>query len=160
MIDQVWGFHILALWLSIPSSHILSKWHPLCSKQKKSHICQSFYSIKSCIYWISLQFLVKDQRLGVVLLNDFYENGVYTLPQSMVETSLTMVANMHERTSIDGWPKRLEHPSNKVVNHIVQLFSLPIKKWNDYFSCISCTIHKAHKQPFWPKVFKVMTHLI
>ncbi|KAJ0087266.1 hypothetical protein Patl1_07395 [Pistacia atlantica] len=37
-----------------------------------------------------------------------------------------MVAYVHERTSIDGWHKCLGHPSIKVVQNLVNLFSLPL----------------------------------
>jgi hypothetical protein len=59
-------------------------------------------------------FLVKDQITGAVLFKGACENGVYTLPDSPV-SSPKMVANVHERTSLDGWHKRLGHPSPKLV---------------------------------------------
>jgi hypothetical protein len=62
----------------------------------------------------------------VVLFKGAYENGVYTLPDSLVSSS-KMVANVHERTSLDGWHKRLGHPSPKLVTQIIKSFSLPIK---------------------------------
>ncbi|KAL6346343.1 hypothetical protein AAG906_033139 [Vitis piasezkii] len=39
------------------------------------------------------------------------ENGVYIFPESMMSPTSKMVANVHEWTSIDGWNKRLGHPS-------------------------------------------------
>lgn len=66
-------------------------------------------------------FLVKDQIMGAVLLKGACENGVYTLPDSLV-SSPKMVANVHERTSLDGWHKRLGHPSQKIVQHLVNSF--------------------------------------
>ena len=60
-----------------------------------------------------------------------------------------MVANVHERTSIDGWHKRLGHPSLRIVQHLVKNFSLPIvTKKNISQLCSSCSINKAHQQPF------------
>jgi hypothetical protein len=62
-----------------------------------------------------------------------------------------MVANVHEQTSLDGWHKRLGHPSQKLVNQIIKSFSLPIKhKDHVSYLCTSCSINKAHKQPFRP----------
>ena len=56
---------------------------------------------------------------------------------------------MHERTSIDGWHKRLGHPSIKIVHHLVKNFSLPISSTKTLSSlCHSCSINKAHQQPF------------
>ena len=60
-----------------------------------------------------------------------------------------MVANVHKRASLDGWHKHLGHPSQKLVTQIVMFFSLPIKhKDQVHFLCTSCSINKAHKQPF------------
>ena len=56
---------------------------------------------------------------------------------------------MHERTSIDGWHKRLGHHSIKIVHHLVKKFSLPISLTKTLSSlCHSCSINKAHQQPF------------
>jgi len=67
-------------------------------------------------------FLVKDQITGAVLFKGVCENGVYKLPDSLV-SSPKMVANVHERTSLDGWHKRLGHPSQKLVTQIIKSFS-------------------------------------
>jgi len=93
-------------------------------------------------------FLDKDQITRAVLFKCACENGVYTLPNSLV-SSPKMVANMHERTSLDGWHKRLGNSSQKLVKQIVKSFLLPIKHKDQVpFLCISCSINKAHKQPF------------
>uniref|UniRef100_A0A2N9G8T7 Reverse transcriptase Ty1/copia-type domain-containing protein n=1 Tax=Fagus sylvatica TaxID=28930 RepID=A0A2N9G8T7_FAGSY len=47
------------------------------------------------------------------------ENGVYIFPETLVASSFPMVANVHERTSLDGWHKRLGHPSSKIVHNVV-----------------------------------------
>lgn len=47
-------------------------------------------------------FLVKDQIIGTVLFRGACENGVYTLLKSMVKSSPTIVANVHERIFING----------------------------------------------------------
>jgi len=59
-----------------------------------------------------------------------------------------MVANVHEQTSIDGWHKRLGHPSLKIVQNLVNNFSLPIVPNKFSSLCSSCSINKAHQQPF------------
>lgn len=60
-----------------------------------------------------------------------------------------MVANVHERMSIDGWHKRLGHPSQKIINYLVNAFSFPIKKEHQELNlCTSCSINKVHQQPF------------
>ena len=60
-----------------------------------------------------LFFLVKDKITGAVLLKGACENGIYTLPDLLVQASPKMVANVHERTSVNGWHKRLGHPLKK-----------------------------------------------
>ena len=49
-----------------------------------------------------LFFLVKDKIMGAVLLKGACENDVYTLPDLLVQAFPKMVANVHERTSING----------------------------------------------------------
>ena len=85
----------------------------------------------------------------VVLLKGVCENGIYTLPNLLVQASPKMVANVHERTSINGWHKHLGHPFQKIVHHLVKNFSLPIiQEEHSSHLCTSCSITKAHKQPF------------
>lgn len=59
-----------------------------------------------------------------------------------------MVANVHERTSIDGWHKHLGHPSLKIVQNLVNNFSLLVTTNKLSSLCSSCSINKAHQQPF------------
>ena len=50
---------------------------------------------------------------------------------------------------MDGWHKCLGHPSIKIVHHLVKKFSLPISSTKTLSSlCHSCSINKAHQQPF------------
>ena len=92
-------------------------------------------------------FLVNDKISGAILLKGACNNGIYTFPESIVASK--KVANVHERTSIDGWHKRLGHPSIKIVHHLVKKFSLPISSTKTLSSlCHSCSINKAHQQPF------------
>ena len=96
-----------------------------------------------------LFFLVKDKIMGAVLLKGACENDVYTLPDLLVQDSPKMVANVHERTLINGWHKRLGHPSQKIVHHLVKNFYLLIiQKEHSSHLCTSCSITKVHKQPF------------
>ena len=94
-------------------------------------------------------FFVKYKITGVILLRGACENGVYTFPELMMSPPSKMVANVHERTSIDGWHKRLGHPSLRIVQHLVKKLSLPVVKTKNVSSlCSSCSINKAHQQPF------------
>ena len=100
--------------------------------------------------------------MGAVLLKDACENGVYTHPDSLV-SSPKMVANVHERTSLDGWHKRLGHPSQKIVQHLVNSFSLPKKKKTKSKCLIFVSLVQSIKlisNHFVQLVFKVMHHLI
>ena len=71
-------------------------------------------------------FLVKDKYLRVILARGLCEDGVYIFPDKLMASSYPMVANVHERISLDGWHKRLGHPSLKIVQQIVNGFSLPV----------------------------------
>jgi hypothetical protein len=102
-------------------------------------------------------FFVKDTTTGAILLRGACNNGIYTFPASTVASSSKKVANVHERTSIDGWHKRLGHPSLKIVHHLVKNFSLPISSNKTLSSlCHSCSINKAHQQPF--RVTSLQSH--
>jgi len=74
------------------------------------------------------------------------ENGVYPLPHPHASTPIALV---HERTSIIGWHQRLGHPSSKVIDRMISLFSLPVSS-NSSTShfCDSCSINKSHRLPF------------
>ena len=101
---------------------------------------------------------MKDKISGAILLKGACNNGIYTFSESIVASK--KVANVHERTSIDGWHKRLGHPSIKIVHHLVKIFSLPISSTKTLSSlCHSCSISKAHQHPFVSIVSKVMSHL-
>ena len=100
-------------------------------------------------------FLVKDEITGTILLKGACNNGIYTFPTSM--TASKKAANMHERTSIDGWHKRLGHPTLKIVHHLVKNFSLPTSSITKLSSlCHSCSINKARQQPF--RVTSLQSH--
>ena len=99
-------------------------------------------------------FLVKDPITGATLLRGACESGVYHFPNSLVGSSSKIVANVHERTSFDGWHKRLGHPSFKVVQSLVNHFSLPIMNNKMTSLCSSCSINKAHQLPFRPTSFQ------
>ena len=100
---------------------------------------------------------MKDTTTGAILLRGACNNGIYTFPTSTVASSSKKVANVHERTSIDGWHKCLGHPSFKIVHHLVKNFSLPISSNKTLSSlCHSCSINKAHQQPF--RVTSLQSH--
>ena len=93
-------------------------------------------------------FLVKDTNSGVILAKSVCENSVYILPNTLAATLFPMVTNVHEKTSFDGWHKRLGHPSSKIVHNVVRQFSLPFTTTQKSSLCPSCSIDKAHQQPF------------
>lgn len=55
---------------------------------------------------------------------------------------------MGERTSTDTWYRRLGHPAQKIVSHIVKQFSLPLRNSIPPNNCTSCRLSKSHKLPF------------
>ncbi|KAF8393130.1 hypothetical protein HHK36_021371 [Tetracentron sinense] len=56
-----------------------------------------------------------DRITGATLLKGECEDGVYPLPETMATVSKPAIAYVHERTTADGWHKRLGHPSSKIV---------------------------------------------
>jgi hypothetical protein len=93
-------------------------------------------------------FCVKDRTTGATLLKGACEDGVYPFPELPPSTSNTAVAYVHERTTPDGWHKRLGHPSSKLVHRLIHVFSLPTNKNVSSSMCTSCSQNKAHRQPF------------
>jgi len=91
-------------------------------------------------------FFIKDQWTREILLQGPCQNGVYPLPHPRASTLIAMV---HERTSINGWHQRLGHPSSKVVARMITSFSLPDSS-NSSISHFydSCSINKSHCLPF------------
>ncbi|RVX19312.1 Retrovirus-related Pol polyprotein from transposon RE1 [Vitis vinifera] len=67
-------------------------------------------------------FLVKDRRMGEILLQGPCENGVYPLPSSPAATPIAFV---HERTSVASWHQLLGHPSFKVVTRLISFSPFP-----------------------------------
>lgn len=64
---------------------------------------------------------------------------------SGINVASPKVANVLERISIDGWNKRLGHPSTIIVHHLLKHFSLPVSPNKNLSSlCHSCSINKAH----------------
>ncbi|RVW23831.1 hypothetical protein CK203_094448 [Vitis vinifera] len=51
---------------------------------------------------LELHTTLLDKIMGAILLKGACENGVYTLPDLLVQDSPKMVANVHERTLING----------------------------------------------------------
>ena len=115
-------------------------------------------------------FFVNEKITGAILLRGACENSVYIFPESMMSPISKMVANVHEWTSIDGWNKRLGHPSLWIVQHLVKNFSLPVVKEKNLYLPVSkkkifldYVVHaqliKHINNLFIPIVFKVMHHL-
>lgn len=92
-------------------------------------------------------FFVKDWTTRAILLRGNCENGVYPLPP-LAKTQSSIIANVGERTSTDTWHRRLGHPAQKIVSHIVKQFSLPLRNSVPPNNCTSCPLNKSHKLPF------------
>jgi len=92
-------------------------------------------------------FFRKGEITGAILLKGACNNGIYIFPDSMVTPQ--KVVNVHEWTSIDGWHKRLGHPSLKIIHHLVKNLALPISSQKHFsYLCHLCSINKTHQQPF------------
>jgi hypothetical protein len=90
----------------------------------------------------------------MILLREACSNGVYTFPKPMMSSSLKVLAYVQEWTSMDGWHKRLGHPSPKIVAHLVKSFSLPVSSSKLSSLCNSCSINKVYQLPFHPNSLK------
>jgi hypothetical protein len=98
---------------------------------------------------------VKDKTTGAILLRGACENGVYMFPNSLVASPTpTKVVYVHERTSLDGWHKRLGRPLIKIIQHFVNKLSLPVSTKKFSSLCTSCSKNKAHKHPFGSTSFQ------
>ena len=71
---------------------------------------------------------MKDRITGAILLKGECEDGVYPFPEHLRPNFKNVVAYVHERTTLDGWHKRLGHPLSKLVNHLIHVFSLSTNK--------------------------------
>ena len=90
-------------------------------------------------------FIVKDQFTKEILPRGACNNGMYTFPSTPLPNK---VAFMYEWTSIDGWYKRLGHPSFKLVHSLVNRFSLRVTSHHVSSLCRFCSINKAHQLLF------------
>jgi len=134
--------------------HSLHHTFTLCDTICVPNLCKNLISVHHLtkqnnvfVEFHPFYFFVKDEIIGTILLKGACNNGIYTFPTSM--TASEKVVYMHERTSIDGWHKRLGHPTLKIVHHLVKNFSLPTSSTNKFSSLYhSCSINKAHQQPF------------
>ncbi|GFY87730.1 hypothetical protein Acr_05g0013690 [Actinidia rufa] len=87
----------------------------------------------------------EDKITGAILLRGACENGVYTFPESMMSPPSKMVANVHERTSIDGWHKRLGHPSLRIVQHLPKSSPCVFLGYSQTQSAYKCLDLKTQK---------------
>ena len=102
-------------------------------------------------------FLLKDKISGAILLKGACNNGIYTFPESIVTSK--KVANVHERTSIDGW---------YVLGILLLKLSFILLKFFLFLFhrqklCLHYVIHvlsiKLINNPFVSIVSKVMSYL-
>jgi hypothetical protein len=91
---------------------------------------------------------VKDRITRAILLKGECEDGVYPFPEHLPSTKQNIIAYVHECTTPDGWHQRFGHPSSKLINHLIQAFSLTTNKNGHSSLCTSCSQNKAHRQTF------------
>jgi hypothetical protein len=138
--------------LSLNSSNRVFHLHDtLCVPTIHKNLISVHYFTKHNNVYIEFHptyFLVKDRITGAILLKGACEDGVYPFPEHLPSTKKNIVAYVHERTTPDGWHKRLGHPSSKLVHHLINAFSLPTNKNGHSSLCTSCSQNKAHRQTF------------
>ena len=147
--------------------HSLNQTFILCDTLCVPNLCKNLISVhhltKQNNVFVELHpfhFFVKDKIMGAILIRGACDNGVYTFPGKMVASSFLMVANVHEQVSIDGWHKRLGHPSLKVVHNLVKNFCLSVTS-NFFFLhyVVSVPLIKHIDNLFVSLVSKVMLPL-
>ncbi|KAJ0020732.1 hypothetical protein Pint_31511 [Pistacia integerrima] len=122
--------HIGSLSFASPSC-IFHLRDTLCVPTIKKHLISVHHFTKQNNVYFEFHpshFFVNDRITGATLLKGECEDGVYPLPETMATVSKPAITYVHERTTTDGWHKRLGPPSPKIVQHLIRTFSLPTNK--------------------------------
>jgi len=113
----------------------------LVSAQKivKSYNCKLTFSFEFC----EIQDVDSLKMIGYIRLSA----GLYLMEIPKQEVKLKMTGtSIDERKSKNVWHLRLEHPSNKVLQHSSNNF--PYIQFNDHKPCDACHYAKQHKLSF------------
>jgi len=113
----------------------------LVSTQKivKSYNCKLAFSFEFC----EIQDVDSLKMIGYTRLSE----GLYLMEIPKQEVKLNMTGtSIDERKLKNVWHLRLEHPSNKVLQHLTNNF--PYIQFNDHKPCDACHYAKQHKLSF------------
>lgn len=95
------------------------------------------------IEFFPFHFSVKDLKTQIPLVHGQSRDGLYEWPSgSSPQVHLTSTT-----TSMFTWHRRLGHPHARVLNFLLNKFSLPCSREKISF-CNSCSSNKAHRHPF------------
>jgi hypothetical protein len=115
-----------------------------------------FYKDNKC--WFALtdvDFIVKDNLTGTVLLHEPSENGLYSIwlhPESMNKTR-RFTALLGVKTANMVWHQRLGHSSAFVFQHLLRHQHLPlVGSVSPSTVCESCQLGKSKQLPFSPSI--------
>lgn len=129
---QVWLSHTLVHWIYIPPTTLLHCLTLYVPNLRKNLISIHHFTKQNNVF-VELHpfyFVVKDRITREPLPKGACSNGIYTFPGSMMVPP--KLANVHERTSIDGWHKPLGHPSIKIVHHLIKKILYLFPKINHF----------------------------
>jgi hypothetical protein len=79
-------------------------------------------------------FLVKDQHMRCMLLHDQCSNGLYPIPPVVPSSTKSCMSVVNSSTL--QWHSCLDHPSFKIVSHVLQLNELPFVSNKHSGACI------------------------
>lgn len=96
------------------------------------------------IEFFPLKFLVKDLSSGTPLVCGRSKDGLYEWPHFQPPMSFTAIT----KHPLDLWHRRLGHPNSRILQFILNKFSLPVSSRDKISFCNSCSSNKAHRLPF------------
>ena len=92
------------------------------------------------------KFLVKDLSSGTPLTCGLNKDDLYEWPSSSIHSP-----SCHSSTDLipkNQWHNRLGHPNSRVLNFMLNKFSLPCTQTDISNFCNSCLCNKSHRLPF------------
>jgi len=91
-------------------------------------------------------FLVQDLKTQKLLVQGRNKHGLYEWPQrDHVSPSANFTST---KVSRQLWHRRLGHPHLKILDLVLNKFSLPFSTKEKFHFCNSCSSNKAHRLPF------------
>lgn len=129
------------------SNHHFKLLNTLCSPLIKTNLisvsqfCRDNYSF---IEFFPFHYLVKDLSTGAPLVRGQNKDGLYEWPPVCTHRS----PQCNVAVPIHLWHRRLGHPNRRVLNTILNNFSLPVLDSKASSTCNSCYSNKMHRLTF------------